>query len=68
VKDSILNPMVDIVLYNDTLNPAKPTDTIHAWPGYQYYCNSQGIVIDSIEVKDALSLHRKTMTWYGKTI
>jgi endonuclease/exonuclease/phosphatase family metal-dependent hydrolase len=64
-QDSIQNPKIDIVLYSDSLNPSRPTDTLHAWPGYNYYCNSQGIVIDSVPVKDALELQRKTRTWYG---
>jgi endonuclease/exonuclease/phosphatase family metal-dependent hydrolase len=66
VKDSIANPVVSIVLYGDSLRPNIPTDTLIAWPGYSYYCNSQGIVIDSTAVPQAEGLDRKTRYWYGE--
>ncbi|NTV84156.1 MAG: hypothetical protein HGA23_07645, partial [Bacteroidales bacterium] len=65
VIDSIPNPIVDIVIYGDSLQPQIPTDTLNAYPGYHYYCNSQGIVIDSAAADSAIELRRKTRTWYG---
>jgi endonuclease/exonuclease/phosphatase family metal-dependent hydrolase len=64
--DSILNAKVSIVIYGDSLRPQVPTDTMSAWPGHNYYCNSQGIVIDSAATTDAKVLQRKTRYWYGK--
>lgn len=64
--DSIPNPRVDIVIYGDSLRPQVPTDTMNVYPGYDYYCNSQGIVIDSAVVDSAKELIRKTRYWYGK--
>jgi hypothetical protein len=64
--DSIPNPIVDIVIYGDSLQPQVPTDTMNVYPGYHYYCNSQGIVIDSIAADSVVELRRKTRTWYGE--
>jgi hypothetical protein len=64
--DSIPNAMVSIIIYGDSLRPDAATDTITAWPGHNYYCNSQGIVIDSAASAEAKVLQRKTRSWFGK--
>ncbi len=64
-KDSTINAQVSIIIYGDSLTPGIPTDTLTAWPGYHYYCNSRGLIIDSAAVSGADTLIRKTRTWYG---
>lgn len=64
--DSIENPKVSIVIYGDTLNPQKVTDTITAWPGWDFYYNSQGIRIDSAINGPVDTLIRRTMVYYEK--
>jgi hypothetical protein len=66
VRDSIPNPMVSVIIYGDSLHPGKATDTLWAWPGYHYYRNGQGLVIDSVAVEGADTLLRKTRVWYGE--
>jgi endonuclease/exonuclease/phosphatase family metal-dependent hydrolase len=65
-RDSISNPLVHIVLFQDSLQPQRPTDTLIAYPGHHYFCNSQGFVIDSVVAEGAIELLRKTRSWYGK--
>jgi hypothetical protein len=64
--DSIQNAMVAITLFQDSLHPSVPTDTLHAWPGYHYYCNGRGIIIDSMAAESAKEILRETRFWYGK--
>jgi len=66
LRDSIMNPLVSIVRYSDSLQPGKATDTLLAWPGYRYFCNSQGVIIDSVLVEGADTLHRRTWTYYSE--
>ena len=66
VRDSIMNPLLSIVIYADSLHPAIATDTLLAWPGYNYFGNSQGIIIDSVEAIKTDTLLRKTWSYYGK--
>ncbi len=42
--DSSANPPLEIVLYEDTLNPTTPTDTVYAWAAgyYNFYYDSTG--------------------------
>ena len=66
VRDSILNPLVSIVMFSDSLQPEKASDTLLAWPGYQYLRNSQGVIIDSAFVEGADTLLRRTWTYYSE--
>jgi hypothetical protein len=66
LRDSVRNPLVTIILYGDSLRPDTPTDTLSAWPGWNYYLNSQGIRIDSTLAEDTDTLLRKTRIYYGK--
>jgi hypothetical protein len=65
VRDSIMNAMVSIVMFTDSLQPDQATDTLLAWPGYNYYGNSQGITIDSAMVEKADTLLRRTWSYYS---
>ena len=66
VRDSVMNAMVSIVRYSDSLQPERVTDTLLAWPGFNYFGNSQGIIIDSVAIKDADTLLRRTWSYYSK--
>jgi hypothetical protein len=66
VRDSIMNPMVSIVMFADSLHPDKATDTLLAWPGFNYFGNSQGIIIDSIAAEKTDTLLRRTWTFYSE--
>jgi hypothetical protein len=65
-RDSIPNPMLSLVMYEDSLNPSKPTDTLLVWSGQQYLYNGQGLLMDSIPVKEAKQIRRKTHVFYSK--
>ncbi len=65
-RDSIVNPLVSVIIFGDSLNPGNATDTLLVWPGYHYYCNSRGLLIDSAAVEGADTLQRKTRTWFGE--
>ena len=66
VRDSIANPLINILIYGDSLNPQACTDTLAVYSGYNYFGNSQGIIIDSVAADSARELLRKTRFWYGK--
>src|SRR5205085_6298619 len=50
--DSVRKPQVEIILYNDSLNPFAPTDTLNVWPSFynQYVFDSSGVALDSTYV------------------
>ncbi len=50
--DSTHKPMVEVYLYNDSLNPFTATDTLYVWPSYynQYIFDSSGVALDSTYV------------------
>ena len=64
--DSIENAKVSLVIYGDSLRPSVSTDTMTVWPGYHYYVDGRGIVIDSVLASSAETMIRKTRSWYGK--
>jgi len=66
LTDSVMNPLVSIVMYSDSIHPQSPTDTLTVWPGYNYYCNSQGIIIDSSMAENANTLSRRTWIYYSE--
>ncbi len=63
-RDSIENARVSIVMFADSLHPELPTDTLLAWPGYNFIFNGQGIKVDSSLADSARSLNRKTYVYY----
>jgi hypothetical protein len=64
-RDSIPNPLLSIVLYSDSLHPSVPTDTMSVWSGYRYIYNARGLKVDSMQVKEAKVLERKTHIYYS---
>jgi hypothetical protein len=50
--DSVRKPQVEIILYNDSLYPFMPTDTLNVWPSFynQYVFDSSGVALDSAYV------------------
>ena len=53
--DSSVATPFQIIEFNDTLNPAVATDTLHVFPGnyYNHIYNSAGFVIDSVYVSNS---------------
>jgi hypothetical protein len=66
VRDSVMNALISIVLFADSLHPETATDTLLAWPGYNYFGNSQGIIIDSVAAEETDTLLRRTWTYYSE--
>jgi hypothetical protein len=61
-----MNAIVSIVMYSESLNPEKATDTLLAWPGFNYLGNSLGIIIDSIAAEETDTLLRRTWAFYSE--
>lgn len=65
VLDSIEKPVIQVILFGDTLNPTQATDTLYVWEsGFNYTFNSMGIAIDSIYYHDS-TLHLTQLPYYG---
>lgn len=60
VIDSVPNSRVSITLFGDSLNPIRATDTIQAFPGYNYLYAVNGSLIDSVLLDEASLLQRRT--------
>lgn len=60
LSDSVTNAKVHIVMYDDSLNPSLPTDTLFVYPGYRYHYTSNGLLLDSAAVESSNLLQRKT--------
>ncbi len=60
VCDSVVNTKVHIVLYDDTLNPQLPTDTMFVYPGYRYHYDAAGNKLGETVAGEAQLLQRKT--------
>ena len=63
IVDSIPNSRVSITLFGDSLNPTLATDTIFAFPGYNYLYAVNGALIDSVLLDDAALLQRRTWVY-----
>ncbi len=66
--DSTVNAQIQIVVYNDSLNPLIATDTILGWPTYanNYTYDSNGNVIDSMLVMPDDTLFLNMWPYYGE--
>ncbi|MFZ4520441.1 MAG: peptide-N-glycosidase F-related protein [Bacteroidales bacterium] len=66
--DTVGKSPVMIVLFNDTIHPYVPTDTLTKYPAWynNYHYNAQGQSTDSALVAPDGTLHKKNYTYYGK--
>jgi len=66
--DSVENPGVTVVLYDDTLNPTSPTDTLYVYPP-QYSCtfivDSTGYLCDSVLLPSDSVLYLEIHYYYS---
>lgn len=64
--DSSALPSLQVVFYNDSLQPLIPTDTVTVWPAYfnQYVFDSSGTALDSVAVPPDDSLFVTVDTVY----
>ncbi len=67
VIDTIPDSPLLVVLYDDTLHPNIPTDTLYAWnPSYTYTFDANGVATDSLLQASDTVIH-KIMTNYYDT-
>lgn len=69
VIDSIVNPIIEITLFGDTLHPNtnKPTDTIYGYVNSPIYIyNSTGTIVDSILMNADLVLKKQMHPYWGQ--
>ena len=66
--DTLTQSPMMVILYNDTVHPYIPTDTITKWPSYynNYVFNTLGQAIDSTLVPVDGVLYRKDQAYFGK--
>jgi len=65
--DTLAKGQIMITLFEDTLNPTPPTDTLTKWPTYynNYVYDANGIATDSAFVTPDDSLFKKEYPYYG---
>jgi hypothetical protein len=66
--DTIPKGELMIVMYEDTLDPTTPTDTLSKWPSYyhNYIYDPNGVATDSTFVSPDGTLIRDTLYYYGE--
>lgn len=66
--DSLENPQIQVIVYNDSLNPLTATDTILAWPVYynSYVFDANGNAIDSAIVAEDTTVYLQEWPYYGE--
>lgn len=81
VDENVVNPPIQIVLYNNEgssgqiadespLNPATATDTLVVWASdrWTYTYNAAGEKLDSVWINADSTIHRVQKTWYSPTV
>lgn len=65
--DSMLSAVLEVIFYNDSLNPLSPTDTMYYYSAgyYNMIYDVTGNIIDSIYVSPNNILINNTHSWYS---
>ncbi len=65
--DTLAQSQLMIVMYEDTLNPVEPTDTLSKWPSYyyNYVYDENGVATDSTLAPPDGILYREDHPYYG---
>jgi len=65
--DTIFNPQLTVITYNNTQNPSLPLDTLNVWEAnYYIYVYDAGFnIVDSILVQADTVLYQNIITYYN---